>query len=89
MNAFFKALCLATYALALVVPFVTFPMDAGPYLQKLALILLVAHMLELPIAYRYLALYKGPLIDSVAMSLLFGLLHWQPLAKASKRAAQG
>ncbi len=89
MNSFFKALCLGTYALALAVPFVSLPLDAGPFLQKLALILLAAHILELPIAYRFLALYKGPLIDSVAMSLLFGLLHWQPLAKASKRSAQG
>ena len=86
MNAFFKALCLGTYALALAVPFVALPMDVGPYVQKLALILIAAHVLELPIAYRYLALYKGPLIDSVAMSLLFGLLHWQPLAQASKRS---
>ena len=89
MNGFFKALCLATYALALAVPYVDLPLEVGPYLQKLALILIAAHVLELPIAYRYLALYKGPLIDSVALSLLYGLLHWQPLAKASKRAAQG
>jgi hypothetical protein len=89
MISFLKALCLGTYALALAVPFVAFPLDAGPYVQKLALILLAAHILELPIAYRFLALYKGPLIDSVAMSLLFGLLHWQPLAKASRRSAQG
>ncbi len=87
MNAFFKALCLGTYALALAVPFVTIPLAAGPYLQKLALILLAAHILELPIAYRYLKLYKGPFIDSVALSLLYGLLHWQPLAKASKQTA--
>jgi len=88
MNAFLKALCLATYAMALAVPFVTLPLDAGPYLQKLALILLAAHILELPIAYRYLAHYRGPLQDSVALSLLYGLLHWQPLAKASKQAGQ-
>lgn len=86
MNSLFKSLCLATYALALAVPFVTLPLDAGPYLQKLALILLAAHILELPIAYRYLKLYRGPLVDSVTLSLLYGLLHWQPLAKASKQA---
>jgi hypothetical protein len=88
MNGFLKVLCLGCYALALAVPFVAFPLGAGPYLQKLAMILIAAHILELPIAYRYLALYKGPLVDSVALSLLYGLLHWQPLAKASKRAAQ-
>ena len=87
MNNLFKTLCLATYALALAVPFVTLPLEAGPYLQKLALILLAAHILELPIAYRYLSLYKGPLVDSVALSLMYGLLHWQPLAKASKQNA--
>lgn len=87
MNSLFKTLCLATYALALAVPFVTLPLDAGPYLQKLALILLAAHILELPIAYRHLKHYQGPLIDSVALSLLYGLLHWLPLAKASKQTA--
>jgi hypothetical protein len=87
MISFFKTLCLATYALALAVPFVTLPLAAGPYVQKLALILFAAHILELPIAYRYLRIYKGPLIDSVALSLLYGLLHWQPLAKASKQNA--
>ncbi len=89
MNGLLKALCLGTYALALAAPFVALPLDVGPYLQKLALLLIAAHVLELPIAYRYLALYKGPLIDSVALSLLYGLMHWLPLAKASKRAAQG
>ena len=88
MKSLFKVLCLVTYALALAVPFVTLPMGVGPHVQKLALILIAAHVLELPIAYRYLKLYNGPLIDSVAMSLLFGLLHWQPLAKASKRSGQ-
>jgi hypothetical protein len=87
MISFFKTLCLATYALALAVPFITLPLEAGPYVQKLALILLAAHILELPIAYRYLRLYQGPLIDSVALSLLYGLLHWRPLAKTSKQSA--
>jgi hypothetical protein len=89
MNGILKVLCLATYALALVAPFVALPLDAGPNLQKLALILIAAHVLELPIAYRHLAQYKGPFIDSVALSLLYGLLHWLPLAKASKRSGQG
>jgi hypothetical protein len=67
MNSLFKSLCLATYALALAVPFVTLPLDAGPYLQKLALILLAVHILELPIAYRYLKLYRGPLVERLEM----------------------
>ncbi len=88
MNGILKVLCLATYALALAAPFVALPMDAGSYLQKLALILLAAHILELPIAYRHLSQYQGPLIDSVVLSLLYGLLHWLPLSRASKSAAK-
>lgn len=88
MNGILKVLCLATYALALAAPFVALPLDAGSYLQKLALILLAAHILELPIAYRHLSQYQGPLIDSVVLSLLYGLLHWLPLAKASKSGAK-
>ena len=69
MNGFLKALCLATYALAIAAPFVALPLDAGPNLQKLALILIAAHVLELPIAYRHLAQYKG--LSSTALRSRF------------------
>jgi hypothetical protein len=29
--------------------------------------------------------YAGSLVVSIALSLLFGLLHWMPLAKASSK----
>ena len=50
-------------------------------MQKAALILLAAHTLELLFAFKSVQRYRGPLIDSIALTLLFGLLHWKPLAK--------
>jgi hypothetical protein len=52
-------------------------------LQKAALILLAAHTLELLFAYKSVQRYSGPLVDSIALTLLFGLLHWKPLSKNS------
>jgi hypothetical protein len=52
-------------------------------LQKAALILLAAHTLELLFAYKSVQRYRGPLVDSIALTLLFGLLHWKPLSKNS------
>lgn len=57
---------------------------AGP-LGTAAIVLLVAHLAEVPIAFRYIRLYRGPLVDSIALTLLFGFFHWLPL----KRAAAG
>jgi hypothetical protein len=33
-------------------------------------------------------LYRGPLAISVALTLLFGLLHWKPLADEKAREAR-
>jgi hypothetical protein len=34
-------------------------------------------------------LYKGPLAVSIILTLLFGFLHWKPLADARARAETG
>jgi hypothetical protein len=83
MNTNLKALCLAIYLLAIAGFFVTLPFGVTPWLQKLAIVLLVAHVLELAVAFKTVKLYKGPLIDSIALTLLFGLLHWKPLGKGA------
>jgi uncharacterized membrane protein HdeD (DUF308 family) len=59
-------------------------MDAGSVVQTIAALLIAAHVLELAVAFKYLKYYKGPLVISVILSLLFGLLHWLPLAKANR-----
>ena len=46
--------------------------------------LLVAHALEAVIFCSKLALHKGPMLDSVVLTLLFGFLHWKPLSDARR-----
>ena len=89
MNTLLKGGCAAVYLLALVSLAWTFPMGAGPILQKLALILLLVHAVEAIFVFKYIKTYAGPLWVSVVLALLFGLLHWMPLAKAQHKAAQG
>jgi hypothetical protein len=81
MNTNLKAVCLAIYLLAIAGIFVTLPFGVTPWLQKIAIILLAAHVLELVVAFKSVKRYQGPLIDSIALTLLFGLLHWKPLDK--------
>jgi hypothetical protein len=83
MNTYLKALCLAIYLLAVIGEFVVLPFGVTSGLQKVAVILLAAHVLELIVAFKSVKRYQGPLIDSIALTLLFGLLHWKPLSKAS------
>lgn len=47
-----------------------------------AVILLALHVLELLVAFKSVRRHPGPLIDSIGLTLLFGLLHGLPLAKA-------
>jgi uncharacterized protein YhhL (DUF1145 family) len=79
MITFAKAICLAVYVLAVLGAFVALPFGIAPALQYLAVILLVLHALEALIALRSVRRYPGPLVDSIALTLLFGFLHWKPL----------
>jgi uncharacterized protein YhhL (DUF1145 family) len=83
MNTVSKAICLAIYLLAVAGAFVALPFGITSVLQKVAVILLVAHVLELLIAFKSVKRYPGPLVDSIALTLLFGFLHWKPLARRS------
>jgi len=59
------------------------PFDA----TRAALILLGIHVVELLFVFKHVRLYPGPLAVSVLLTLLFGLLHWKPLADAARAAA--
>ena len=83
MNTALKAAILAIYLLAVVGAFGVLPAGITSILQKVAVILLAAHTLELLFAYKSVQRYRGPLVDSIALTLLFGLLHWKPLSKSS------
>ncbi len=87
INTLSKVLLSLTYLVALVSLFVVLPMGATPVVQKLALALLAVHVLECLLAFKYVKSYPGALWVSVLLALLFGLLHWMPLAKAARRAA--
>jgi len=85
LNAAIKTLLVATYLLAGVSLAVTLPYDAGPWLQRISLVLVVVHGLELVLMFKHVRLYRGPIAISVLLTLLFGLLHWKPLADAQAR----
>ena len=55
-------------------------------LQVLAAVLVVAHLLELGVFFKHVQKYPGPLVDSIALTLLFGYLHWLPLSKQQRSA---
>ena len=87
INTLSKALLSLTYFVALASLFVVLPMGAAPVVQKLALALLAVHLLECLLAFKHIKTYAGPLWVSLLLALLFGLLHWMPLAKAARRAS--
>ncbi len=76
-----KALCLAIYILAAIGGYLMLPEGLVAGLRIAALVLLAAHALEMLVALKSIRRYPGPLIDSIALTLLFGFLHWKPLAR--------
>jgi uncharacterized protein YhhL (DUF1145 family) len=88
LNHLFKAVLLATYALAAISLFGLFPDDLGHLLQRIAAIVLVVHVVELALVFRTVRQYPGPLATSVVLTLLFGALHWKPLDNARRRQAR-
>jgi hypothetical protein len=81
INYFFRALCLLVYAMAAASLIGLLPDDQFSRAPKVAVVLLALHVIELVFVMKQVRLYKGPLAVSVALTLLFGLLHWKPLAQ--------
>lgn len=81
MNNALKAACLAIYVLALAGTFALPAANVTRLLQVVAVALLGAHLLELLLALRWIRRHPGPLLDSIGLTLLFGFLHWLPLAR--------
>ena len=82
-----KAACLGAYFLALAGLVGLLPVDMASTAKNLALVLLLVHAVELVVMFKYVRLYRGSLAASVLLTLLFGLLHWRPLAGAAARSA--
>lgn len=80
-----KALCLATFLLGLASALGGLP-PSWEIAQTVALWLLAAHALEALLMWRHVRRYPGALWVSVGLTLLFGLLHWKPLADQARRA---
>lgn len=82
--------CLVLYALALAAWAGLLPAALAPYanrFENVALAFMVIHALELAFAFKYVRRYDGPLAASVALTMLFGLLHWRPLMAAPAAAS--
>ena len=81
MNLAMRIGCLAAYALGIAAftGLIHGPLAAAAAIVTIALIGL--HALELLYAYRFLHRHEGSMGASVALALLFGVLHWAPLAR--------
>jgi hypothetical protein len=83
-----KAACLGAYFMALAGMAGLITGELSNRAQNLALAMLVIHVLELVVMFKHVRLYRGPLPVSIALTLLFGVLHWRPLAREAAKTAQ-
>ena len=84
MNFVLKLALLALYAATLAGFAGLLPIGAADRLQNIALVLLAIHAVELLVMFKHVKRYTGALPVSVLLTLLFGLLHWKPLAKQAE-----
>lgn len=79
-----KSICLGIYVLALAGAVIALPSWLAAGVPIVAAVLLTLHAIELLLAFRTVRRHPGPLIDSIALTLLFGVLHWWPLAARAR-----
>gem|GEM_PF-1992701 len=79
-----KAVCIVLYTAAVARLAGWLPDGVFPYAPMLAAVFLGIHAVELPFFWRRVKAYRGPLAASVAMTLLFGLLHLAPLRGSAR-----
>jgi uncharacterized membrane protein len=79
-----KIICICLYFATALSFMVVMPHNVALTLQGITLLFLITHILEIIFFMRHLRLYPGPLLVSMVLTLLFGLLHWKPMADASK-----
>jgi hypothetical protein len=78
-----KGIALAVYAIALARLAGWLEGSAADAIAFFGGAMLAVHVIELPFVLRYLRRYPGGLVTSIALNLLFGLLHWVPLKRAA------
>jgi hypothetical protein len=81
MSLAMKFACIVAYALGVagVVGLIHGPLASAG--EILSIVLLGVHALELLFAFKFLHRYQGSMGTSVLLALLFGVLHWAPLAR--------
>src|SRR5574338_381048 len=84
-----EGVCLVVYLLALVGTLFELPLAIASTVRYGALVLLGAPALEVLVAFRAVRRYRGPLLVSIVLTLLFGFLHWIPLARERAGTADG
>jgi|ERR1700686_2053930 uncharacterized protein YhhL (DUF1145 family) len=77
-----KAACLAIYGLALAGLAGLLPHWLSWATQLVAAAFLCIHAVELAFVFGKVRLHRGSRAASVLLTILFGLLHWMPLANA-------
>jgi uncharacterized protein YhhL (DUF1145 family) len=82
-----KLACLVAYALAVAALFGLIHGPVASAAEILSIALLGIHALELFVAFKVLGRYRGPFAVSLLLSLLFGVLHWAPLARQARSEA--
>lgn len=85
MRNLLKLGCIAIYLAALAAWAGLLPGGLGRVTQVVAVGMLLLHALELVFVFEHVRRYRGPLGTSVLLTLVFGLLHWKPLADEAKR----
>lgn len=81
--------CIAIYLAALAAWAGLLPGGLGRAAQVTAVGILLLHAIELLFVSEHVRRYRGPVAVSVLLTLLFGFLHWKPLADEAKRALVG
>ena len=84
MTLAMKFACLVAYALGIagVAGLIHGPLASAG--EIVSILLLGVHALELLFAFRFLHRHPGSMGTSVLLALLFGVLHWAPLARQPK-----
>lgn len=88
VNYLFRALCLLAYAMAAAKLAGGLPAGSFEHVPMVAAVLIGLHAAECLLAFKHVRRYRGPLGVSLLLPLLFGLLHWMPLAKQAAQASK-
>jgi hypothetical protein len=82
-----KVGCVALYALAIAGLVGFLPDMLATVCEHIAAIFLALHTIEVVFLFKNVRLYRGSLIVSVLLTMLFGLLNWWPLVEQARPQA--